>query len=525
MESLRDLVRIGGLKEMIASLFATWLLYWLAVGIYRVYFHPLAGIPGPKLAAFTFWYEFYYEIYPNKFQYLWKIKQLHGQYGPIIRINPIQVHVHDADYFETIYASGTNHKRDRCSWFLHAGSKTWAGATLDTLDHDLHKMRRNAISPFFSKRSVQALEGLVVNNTKKLLSRLHGELGKKGPDAGIVNLNNAYAGFTMDIISEYCFGESMKSLEKEEYGKEWLDIFHQGIQIEPLARQFPTICNLMLDLPPYIVAKLDAGVAKISSFNEQMLSKIERILRREDDKDSSRNLKRTIFHDIRDDVGGKLPESEKQPKRLMVEATVVLAAGTETTAKTMAITTFYLIKNTEAGEKLRRELKTVMPTVDHQVTLPQLEALPYLTAVINEGLRVAHPVSSRQPRIATGEDLQYAQYTLPRGTPVMESGYLLHTDPTIYPDPFSFRPERWLENPKLTRYLFTFGRGSRNCVGMNLAMSELYFGLAMIWRRFELEIWDTVEKRDVLTSHDCFLGMPDLGSEGIKARVVGEVEE
>jgi hypothetical protein len=60
---------------------------------------------------------------------------------------------------------------------------------------------------------------------------------------------------------------------------------------------------------------------------------------------------------------------------------------------------------------------------------------------------------------------------------------------------------------------------------MNLAMSELYFGLAMIWRRFELEIWDTVEKRDVLTSHDCFLGMPDLGSEGIKARVVGEVEE
>jgi cytochrome P450 len=243
-------------------------------------------------------------------------------------------------------------------------------------------MRRNAISPFFSKRSVQALEGLVVNNTKKLLSRLHGELGKKGPDAGIVNLNNAYAGFTMDIISEYCFGESMKSLEKEEYGKEWLDIFHQGIQIEPLARQFPTICNLMLDLPPYIVAKLDAGVAKISSFNEQMLSKIERILRREDDKDSSRNLKRTIFHDIRDDVGGKLPESEKQPKRLMVEATVVLAAGTETTAKTMAITTFYLIKNTEAGEKLRRELKTVMPTVDHQVTLPQLEALPYLVSIL-----------------------------------------------------------------------------------------------------------------------------------------------
>ncbi|CAG5152694.1 uncharacterized protein ALTATR162_LOCUS2873 [Alternaria atra] len=506
MESLSEHIRNSGSKEIVASVFGIWLLYWVS------------------LAALTFWYEFYYEIYPNKFQYLWKIKKLHERYGPIIRINPIHVHIYDADYFETIYASGANHKRDRCGWSHHAGSKTWAGAMLETMDHDMHKMRRNAISPFFSKRSVQALEGLVVNNTQKLLSRFQGELEKKGPNAGVVNLNNANAAFTMDIISEYCFGESMNSMEKEEYGKEWLDVFHQGIQIRPLARQFPTIFNLMLDLPSHIVAKMDAGAAKLNSFNELMLLKIERILSREDDEDNSKNLRRTVFHDIRDDIGGKLPESEKHPMRLMMDASVLLGAGTETTARTMAVTTFYLIKNMEAGEKLRQELKKVMPTADHQVSLPQLEALPYLAAVINEGLRCAHGVSSRQPRIATGEDLTYAQYTLPRGTPVMQSAYLLHTDPTIYPDPFAFRPERWLENPKLTRYLFAFGRGSRNCLGMNLATSELYIGLAMIWRRFQFDIWDTVETRDVLTNHDCFLGLPDLSSEGVRVRVIGEVE-
>jgi hypothetical protein len=59
---------------------------------------------------------------------------------------------------------------------------------------------------------------------------------------------------------------------------------------------------------------------------------------------------------------------------------------------------------------------------------------------------------------------------------------------------------------------------------MNLATSELYIGLAMIWRRFQFDIWDTVETRDVLTSHDCFLGMPDLSSEGVRVRVIGEVE-
>lgn len=107
----------------------------------------------------------------------------------------------------------------------------------------------------------------------------------------------------------------------------------------------------------------------------------------------------------------------------------------------------------------------------------------------------------------------------------MESAYLLHTDPTIYPEPFEFRPERWLDNPRLLRNLFAFGRGSRNCLGINLATSELYLGLAMVWRRFRMEIYDTVEARDVLTSHDCFIGMTDLNSEGIKVKVLGMVDD
>ncbi|KAG9195020.1 hypothetical protein G6011_00140 [Alternaria panax] len=493
MNYLWELIRNCGSKELVVSLLGIWLLYWLAIGIYRVYFHPLSKIPGPKLAAFTFWYEFYYEIYPHRYQYLWKIKELHEKYGPIIRINPLHVHIHDADYFDTIYASGVNHKRDRCSWSHHTGSKTWEGAILETMDHEMHKMRRNAVSPFFSKRSVQALEGLVVNNMKKLLHRFDGEMEKNGIETGIVNLNDAYAAFAMDVISEYCFGESMKSLENGDYGKDWLAMMHEGMQLVPFARQFPMIFNFILDLPPHLAAKLNAGAGKLNAYNSQMLGKIEHIMNRKDGDDEAKHLQRTIFHDIRDDVGGKLPEKEKHPVRLMADASVILGAGTETTSRTMAVATYYLIKNPE-------------------------------TAVINEGLRCAHGVSSRQPRIATGEDLHYAQYTIPRGTPVMQSSYLLHMDPTIYPDPFAFRPERWLENPKLIRYLFAFGRGSRNCLGMNLAMSELYFGLAMIWRKFQLELYDTVESRDVLTTHDCFLGMTDLTSGGVKVKIVGEVK-
>jgi hypothetical protein len=59
----------------------------------------------------------------------------------------------------------------------------------------------------------------------------------------------------------------------------------------------------------------------------------------------------------------------------------------------------------------------------------------------------------------------------------------------------------------------------------SLAMSELYFAIAMLWRSIELEVVDTLEERDVWTSNDCFIGMTDLKSEGIKVRVIGEVEK
>ena len=142
---------------------------------------------------------------------------------------------------------------------------------------------------------------------------------------------------------------------------------------------------------------------------------------------------------------------------------------------------FYLLRNQDMLSRLREELKNVFPTRAFRPSLAQLEALPYLvsqsihavnsadgiqSAVVNEGLRCAHGVSSRQPRIPEAEDLQYKQYTIPRGTPVMQSLYLLHTDPKIFPEPFKFRPERWVENPRLLRYQFAFSRGSMGCIGM-----------------------------------------------------------
>jgi cytochrome P450 len=242
------------------------------------------------------------------------------------------------------------------------------GSMLEAMQHDLHKTRRGAVANFFSKRSVNSLESLVVHRVEQLIQRLIAE-----PSGKVVNLNNAYAAMTMDIISEYCFGDSMKSLENPEYGKQWLDILHKGIQMRPIGRQFPWLINTLFDIPPHIIGKVSSDMAEMNTWSRMMLPKINAILAGEEEKGG----RMTVFHEIRD---GKLSPEEKKPERLVGESHVFLGAGTETTARTLAVTTYYLMKEPAVGERLRQELKTIMPRTDSLTTLPQLEALPYLVS-------------------------------------------------------------------------------------------------------------------------------------------------
>ena len=81
------------------------LTYYVLRSIYRITLHPLAKFPGPKLPAITRWYEAYYEVFVDgkggKFGE--KIEEWHKQYGPIIRINPFELHVNDPDYYDVLF--------------------------------------------------------------------------------------------------------------------------------------------------------------------------------------------------------------------------------------------------------------------------------------------------------------------------------------------------------------------------------------------------------------------------------------
>jgi cytochrome P450 len=156
----------------------------------------------------------------------------------------------------------------------------------------------------------------------------------------------------------------------------------------------------------------------------------------------------------------------------------------------------------------------------------RLEQLPYLTAVIKEAGRVTSGGSSRLSRIAPTESLRFQDWLIPAGTSVGMSQPLQHMNPSIFPEPRTFDPERWLqgqESVQLEQYLVNFGRGARSCVGINLAKAELYLVLAAVVRRFELEVFETERERDVDTKHDFFIPYASVESKGIRVLVKGSV--
>jgi cytochrome P450 len=104
------------------------------------------------------------------------------------------------------------------------------------------------------------------------------------------------------------------------------------------------------------------------------------------------------------------------------------------------------------------------------------------------------------------------------------SNLFLSMSPDIFLSPQTFNPDRWglpgsPQRWALEKHLHPFGKGSRMCVGYNLAYAEMYLTTAMVIRRFpDLKVWDTT-KRDMEYVHDYFGGMTRHEGDGLKVRV------
>lgn len=207
----------------------------------------------------------------------------------------------------------------------------------------------------------------------------------------------------------------------------------------------------------------------------------------ENDEEKKEHRK-DIFHYL---INSKDPETGQgfTQQQLIADSVLLLAAGSDGVAVTLAATLFYLLYNPATLAKLTSEVRSAFQNFD-DVRGPGLYQLSYLDGVVNEALRLAPPIPSALPRTVLAGGLNVDGLHVPAGTTVGVSPYTMHHNETYFPDSFAFRPERWIESADnkpdsvsaAKRALATFGGGRFGCAGRNVAIVTIKLALGkMLW--------------------------------------------
>ena len=450
--------------------------------------------------------------------------------GPIVRISPDEVHINHPEYFGQLHSFSL--KLDKCGWYYNFAASPTAG--FSTASHELHRIRRGALAKYFSMSNVARLEPLIQSCVTRLCSRL--EEHRRG--GTVVDLSSAYRCLASDVIMEYALPHSRRLLDSSDFAASYHRVVRNLGRTGLWNRQFPVIMPLFRAIPRYIIAKLDPGPAlsladfQIVSSNNLLLPTLyshrnwTKSLRdnafsiiSSGCRNEQVEAKATILQEL---YQSDLPDSEKTVQRFIEEAQTLLVAGSETTGNTLTLTTFCLLADPERAGKLKQELVQVKRDQDAPLVYHDLQRLPYLTASITEGLRISSSVAGRLPRINPDAAMKYNDVVIPAGVAVSMSIRDVNLNETIFPDANHFIPERWLGDSEkrqlLEKYMVAFSRGPRNCIGMNLALVELYLVIGNVFRDYNMRLFETREE-DLKMTHDFFSPFGPADSKGLRVKV------
>ena len=172
--------------------------------------------------------------------------------GPIIRISPYELHIDDPDYYEELYSQ---HK-PRNKYLFAVAQFGLPESVFATVDHKLHRPRRAALNPFFSKQAVARLLPMLHFMIEKLCGRIEGsrKLGRPMP------MREAYLCLTTDIISLYAFNHSSNFLDSPDFAPFFFETVHGSEESIHLLKHFKFLLNVFKALPHKVIAAMNPGV-------------------------------------------------------------------------------------------------------------------------------------------------------------------------------------------------------------------------------------------------------------------------
>ncbi|KAJ4249831.1 hypothetical protein NW762_012174 [Fusarium torreyae] len=332
-------------------------------------------------------------------------------------------------------------------------------------------------------------EGLVQDKALKVCR----DIAKHRQQHVPTNVHDAFRAVSMDAVTEYTLGPDncWDFLDKEDYGNWYGNLTRAISPMIYLFRLLPPLTK-MRDLPPWLAVRINPVMKGFLETTEEARKVVRATVR--DIDEGIRPKVITLFHTI---LSPDNPNGPASINHMADEAWAITAAASETTGNALTVIAYKVLKDPAVYAKLHAELEGAFPNPD-DMTYTELEKLPYLNAVIKEGFRLSYGILHHLPRVVPQGGATFNGYFLPEGTVIGMSSWTMHRLPDVFPDPDKYDPERWMDPDRarhLEKYLTTFSRGNRSCIGKYLAYCEVYVTVGQIFRRFDdLRILDTTDK-------------------------------
>lgn len=426
------------------------------------------------------------------------IQKLHQHYGPLVRIAPDEVTFAHPQAWNDIFVP-----RPGCPQFLKDPIwwKTQPGmakSLLTAIDPDSHARIRRVLSPAFTLRALKEQEPFLHRYVNLLVERLRETTAEQAE----IDIGPWFNFTTFDIFGDLGFGESFECLQHSRYHP-WIALVFNSIKaitFVAAARYFPLVEYLLMKCIPPSLRKMQRD------HYQQIADKVQRRLNYELERPD------IMEHVIKqghvkggggenNDVGGDKGLPVGAINTTFMELTT---AGSETTATALTGTMNYLVRCPDSLKRLTDEVRQRFQT-DSDITLDALRPLPYLNAVLNEGLRLCTPIPWMLPRLVPPGGATVCGVWLPGGTPVSIQAYAMNRDSHYFHRPDSFLPERWLpessanpDSPFSSDQRDTFhpfSLGPRSCLGQHLAWAELRLVLAKLLWTFDFDLPQDRAKR------------------------------
>ncbi|KAH8807414.1 cytochrome P450 monooxygenase [Xylogone sp. PMI_703] len=442
-------------------------LLWIP--IYNTLFHPLRSYPGPKLWGAT--------RIPYTLNYISghapkKILELHDTYGPVVRVAPDFISYNHPDASKQIRghrkAGMPEHGKDPVHVRVHLNNVLGA-------DRETHTRHRRILAHGFSNQAMLNQEPMIKKYVDMLFERLTTESagGTKALD-----MVKWYNYTTFDIIGDLAFGEPFGCLETSTYHP-WVSLIYTSIKNRAffiMAERLPGLTSILKRFVPKEIATKWAEHTQLSE--GKVRKRLATVTDRPDFIHSMTQPKRGS------DEGLSFDE-------IAANASVLIIAGSETTATALSAATYFLGSNPRALSLVTEEVRTMFPS-EEDITLISVQKLPYMLAVLDETLRMYPPAPITQPRrIAEGGDTILGRF-VPANTKIEFWPAAIYRSSQYLTQPNDFIPERWLGDQRFAKdrmeIIEPFSSGPRNCIGKNLAYAEMRLILARLLWKYDIQL-------------------------------------